>query len=276
MRDHRTLRVPYEVRESWTHALASGGHGLPLSELYKGAYWFQATALARGLGAELAVVSAGLGLVMAGQCRAPYSATFSPGHEDSVPEAGTADGRRRWWTALEGDAALQSVVAKAGLTIVVLPNRYLEVVTPDLLASRADQLLVFAATASSDLVAHLGPRLVRLESRMVRNLATNVGALAPAAARHLLIPTDAPWEPSRLQSAAKAMVSDAAPPLYPVRRRQTEDQVRNWLEALAATSALPASATAALRQFRDDGRAYEQKRFHRLYHAVVSDLAGAA
>ena len=269
MRAHRAGTSVAEIHRSWSSSLPAEGRR-PLRNLYKGSYWSHVTSLSDSLNARLLVVSAGLGLSRAEEVHAPYSATFSPGNEDSVPGAETPRGRRLWWNELGGSHALRTALASEQ-TIVVLPNRYLEVVAADLAASK-DRLLIFAASAPEA----LSSRVVTLESRMVRPLKTNVGALAPAAARHLLSSTPSPWAPSALRTAAKALVPSAAPPLYPVRERQTEEQVRDWLKTLAATSTLPSSATAALRLFRNDGRAFEQKRFHRLYHSVVSETAGAA
>ncbi len=263
------------VAKAWAGALAeSPGEALPIENLYKGAYWSAVLGLRKQMsGARLAVVSAGLGLVEGSASHASYSATFGSGHLDSVPGAENSKGRTDWWRLLGGSAALRARAREASPVIVVLPNRYLEVVADDLMAADRGQVVVFATSAPIRLTRGLGSRLIPLNSRMVRRLGTNVGALAPTAAQYLLSKAGGATDISRIHRLLGDLSSPNEAPLYPVRSRQTPAQVAEWLEAVIGSPAPPSSATAALRAFRASGRAFEQKHFHRLYREITE--AGA-
>src|SRR5437867_843027 len=93
--------------ERWIERLEDGSEEtLPAVDLYAGDHWsvarsLETVAVARGLEARVWIASAGYGLIpLRGLVRA-YSATFSPGHADSVAAesngsdpAGLAE--RRW------------------------------------------------------------------------------------------------------------------------------------------------------------------------------------
>ena len=259
-----------DVANEWSRALAAHpGEALHVEKLYKGAYWSAVLGLRNEVSANrLAVVSAGLGLIDGASSQAPYSATFGNGHDDSVPAAGTANGRAAWWRLLGGSQALRTAIYGADRVVVVLPNRYLDVVADDLIAGDRGQVVVFAASAPARLREHCGPRLVPLESRMVRRLGTNVGALAPRAASYLVTRAGGTTDIKGIHRFLSELSLAEEPPLYPVRARQSRDQVVAWLEAARRGPAPPSSATAALRRFRDSGLAFEQQRFHRLYRAT--------
>ncbi len=263
-----------EVCRSWQEGVA---HSTPVRlarELYKGAYWSQVLAMSEGLGANLGVVSAGFGYI-AEQTKIPcYSATFSAGHPDSVPNASTADGRRAWWRLLGGDGALGTALVDSETVVVVLPERYLRVVSADLLACPAANLLVFSTGCPPELAEHLAERWIRLDARMVRALGVNVSALAPAAAFRALSQVGGA-SAEKVAQIVETFVPAGAPPLYPKRRRQTPEQVEAWIRRRMQGLEPPTSASAALRLFRDEGLAFEQKRFHRLYRAIIEDLGRA-
>lgn len=239
-----------------------------LSHLYKGPYWSAALGLTElHPEAELFVVSAGLGLVSAGALHSAYSATFSSGHPDSVPGASTSEGRRSWWGLLNGSARLRRAVERSGRTLVVLPNRYLGVVADDLAAADRGQVIVFASSCPPALAELLGERLFRVRAPMVRELGSNVGALAPKAAAFAFPEPTTDLATARARFGQLDSVQDRA--LYPVRQKQSPEQVVEWLGVVLDGEEPPTSASAALRAFRASGRAFEQKRFHRLFHEVM-------
>ena len=108
---------------------------------------------------------------------------------------------------------------------------------------------------------------------MVRRLGTNVGALAPSAANYLLARAGGTADLAGIHRLRADLSSAEEPPLYPVRARQSPAQVVAWLETALKGPEPPGSATAALRRFRDSGRAFEQKRFHRLYREARESWA---
>lgn len=264
-----------DIAKEWARAIhAHPGEAVPVEGLYKGAYWSAVRGLCNELSADrLLVVSAGLGLIDGSSSHAPYSATFGNGHDDSVPGAATADGRANWWRSLGGSDALRGATLEADQVVVVLPNRYLEVVADDLVAGDRGHVVVFAASAPARLREHFGRRLVPLNSKMVRRLGTNVGALAPSAANYILARAGGTTDLAGIHRLLRDLSPVEEPPLYPVRARQSPAQVVGWLETALRGPEPPGSATAALRRFRDSGRAFEQKRFHRLYREARESWA---
>lgn len=265
------VSVP-QICRSWQEGVARSTAVRVVRDLYKGAYWAQVIALSEGLGARVGVVSAGFGYIT-DQAKVPcYSATFSAGHPDSVPGASTADGRRAWWRLLGGDEGLSAALAESNTVVAVLPERYLDVVSPDLLAVPAERLIVFSTGCPPELAKHLEDRWIRLDARMVRSLGTNVSALAPTAALRALSRVEAQESIGAVAKVVETFVAADAPPLYPKRQRQTPDQVEAWIRRSIKATEPPTSASAALRRFRDEGLAFEQKRFHQLYRELLEEI----
>jgi len=274
LRHHEAAGSPAAVADTWGAALREPARGARrLTDLYKGGYWSAALDLRDSLpGADLGVVSAGLGFVPAAAAHSPYSATFSSGHPDSVPGASQSSGRAEWWQLLGASDRLRAAIDSARQVLVVLPNRYLDVVADDLLGRDRGHVLVFASECPRPLSDRLGERLFRVRAPMVRRLGTNVSALAPKAAAFAL--AGGAGELGRVHRRLATLMADSEQPLYPSREKQTPDQVAAWLRAALASDEPPTSATAALRSFRGSGRAFEQKRFHRLFHQVVESTRG--
>lgn len=261
-----------DVLGAWQEAATAPAETTPIRRLYKGAYWSAVVALADAARGRVLVASAGLGLIDGDESAATYSATFAPGHADSVPGSDSVEGRRRWWELLGGAAELRAALAGADETVVVLPDRYLEVVADDLLATEPESLLVFAAGAPAALSDHLAARLIPLDARMVRPLGTNVGALSPSAARFAFDRLTSLRSAPAVGGAVRGLIDDDPPPLYPVRQRQTPQQVDQWIRLTLRGADPPGSPTAALRRFRDAGLAFEQKHFHRRFRAIVAEM----
>lgn len=260
------------VYRAWSAGVArSEAPTRPVVGLYKGAYWSAVLSLVGELGAELRVISAGFGLV-GGRTELPaYSATFASGHADSVPGAGSMTGRRDWWSLLGGPQQLVESMRRAdGETIVVLPGRYLGVVASDLLNCTPEKCWVLGMSCPKALQDHLGPCWIQLDARMVRPLKTNVSALVPAAALHISRAMTGAWSTRTVGERIAGLIEDDAKPLYPTRRRQSPEQVSSWLMTVLAGDDPPSSANAALRRFRGEGLAFEQKRFHRLFRSALA------
>lgn len=261
------------VFHSWHEAVAAASSRGRAVDVYKGAYWRAVQVLSEQIEASVLVASAGMGLISQVEIIPVYSATFVAGDHDSIPEAGTMEGRRAWWEMLGGASALEALELDEPL-VVVLPATYLRLVEPELttLAERfgEDRVVVFGPASGAR--GPLAGSWVSLDARMAWNLGTNVSALAPSVARHCLEATAGVLDHAAVRDAASSLVTDRKDPVYPKRARQTVDQVRAWLEAVLREQDAPTSASAALRRFRDSGRAFEQRAFHGVYHEVSASL----
>jgi hypothetical protein len=274
MRNHRNVGSATAVVRPWRRSTAREKLRTRARHLYKGAYWHAVQSLREQTRSTVYVVSAGFGLVSDEQELPTYSATFRPGHRDSVPGARTMQGRRAWWASLGGSNGLDALGLEREALLVVLPDVYLRIVEEDLarLVTRfgPEKVVIFGPRRRQHLQVALSEAWIGVESRMVRELGTNVSALAPAAAIRCAMAMGNEIDHDGCRAVMAQLVPDGAPALYPKRRRCDEDEVRQWLRMSLASPAPPSSATVALRAFRQQGMAFEQKRFHRLFHDVVA------
>src|SRR5215213_9118238 len=94
-----------ERHQVWRERLRLSGERRALTSLYAGEAWSRtshllAAASSAGFDPSLWVVSAGLGLVPATFEGPAYSATFTPGHADSV--GATSQESAHWWGHFAG------------------------------------------------------------------------------------------------------------------------------------------------------------------------------
>jgi hypothetical protein len=129
------------VASSWTGRLRAARRLVRADALYCGRNFAEAKAAARQLGADLYIVSAGLGLVRDAAKIPPYSATIGGGSQDNVlNRISNAKGEAAlagWWRALTrrspvGNALNTVVRQSSGLILIALPSAYLAMVAGDL------------------------------------------------------------------------------------------------------------------------------------------------
>jgi hypothetical protein len=299
--DRKRLPIPESLRlrsipgngrtraESWIRVVEGfeGSEDAPLRpalELYAGDHWrvvqsLQGAAEAREVDVRLWVLSAGYGLTRASDHIAPYAATFSPRHPDSVHDRGT------WWRVLtEWTRPLspgpRSLVALASAEshsplIVAASGDYLQAVEVDLLGaierlSSSDLVSIVSAVgacpeslspyllpSSARLQAQVGGARQSLSARILRLILDE--CVATGLRRSVLVP----W---------LATLVNAQPPLVSYDRSATSDaSIRDFIRReLAANDKV--THTRLLRKLRDSGRACEQKRFRDSFYEVRQEI----
>lgn len=254
---------------------------VPAEDLYAGEHWGIARNLptyATGFAsATLWVASAGWGLISASAKIRPYSATFSPGHVDSVPNG--RRGAREWWSAMGGwigpepgtPRSLAALVSEhpRDRVLLVLSQAYFAACSRDLFealekAASGSQVSIVAAglTADPDLASSQLPANARLQQR----LGGTRGSLNVRVAAHLLqigLIDHAAME-SRLQ---RLLAESPALPVYN-RRRITDAEIRAYIGCRRGQDA-NVSRADLLRGLREAGMACEQGRFAELFNAVI-------
>ena len=124
---------------AWKGSLAGAVHHESVSALYSGRAFSEVRAVRAALGADLYIVSAGLGLVHESDSAPNYDLTIA---DESSPLAGLlrmagvrpAD----WWRELGeagvGRGSLTSLIRGngCGLTLIAMPSGYLEMVAPEI------------------------------------------------------------------------------------------------------------------------------------------------
>lgn len=266
--------------------------------LYAGDHWAVAKSLEQIEGKRSAiqvwVISAGFGLVSLDTPIAPYSATFSTRHPDTVVLAGhaqtavrAATDKREWWNGLTGlgwtrerpislrDLALE--FPDCPMVLAASAN-YLHAVQDDLLAARdllvdPDQLAVFSAGTDelSGLTEHLVPCDARLQPlvggilrslnvRVLRKFLNSCGSRSTVGVRSAKRTLEA-W----LSTAPERPKYDRSP--------ASDDEIRQFVSR-AMQSQTGVSRTGLLQAFRRSGRACEQNRFKALFGEVEAARHG--
>ena len=267
------------VSADWLVRTQGATGRVPAHALYMGGGWSLAKKAQEAVaarGGDAKVVSAGLGLVDWSQRVPPYNMTFTSGNADTVPRGDTAEGRAEWWDAIGGSKKLQDAVLEGGhdLVIAALSDGYVDAVTPALarIAGRmgADRVIVLACGVSPFAKAQLGGAWVRLEAARMKHLGGTVGNAALVALNHVLttVPADEPLTASAIRACIDALPAPVA--LYPKRARLGTEHAVRWIHAALAAEGAPTSASGALRRYRGEGFALEQKAFHRLFDDILS------
>jgi len=277
----------------WLGRLATNGAPMQRArDLYAGDHWQVAQAIPvesapRNLAVRLWVCSAGYGLIRDTDLIRPYSATFSPGHADSVSvltPSGTADSvGAEWWSGLNrrerpsgvprGIVDLASAEPRVPI-VVVASESYITAMSSDLLEAAttlasSDLLSMVSIGATGKGLGQLQAHLLPADARFEAIVGGIRAALNARIARFLfrLLPQGA--SPSMgLLSGALARAATELPPLRRFEReRVSDDGVRQFIERERRSATT--SKTQLLRRFRESGAACEQGRFSSLFNEVT-------
>lgn len=266
----------------WTTALLRAPRGSIAEELYVGRAMVEAKSAARLLGADLFVVSAGLGLVHMSDLVPNYDLTVSSetGPLQSALEASRGS-IANWWSLLTSES-----VAKGSLSDLAeaVPNRhvllalsasYLRLVVEDL-ARIADtrNLRILTSTAG---VAEVPVRLracvlpydERLES--VEGYGGTRSDFPQRAMRHFVeVLGGHELSLRRARSAVVAALDGLQFRAIPTRKRKTDAQIARLIRQ--RWNACGGSSTRLHRYLRDEALvACEQSRFRSLWHEVKAE-----
>lgn len=266
---------PEEAAVKWQTALDSDPDKTTLAKLYKGGYWSSVISITTQTNLPFAgyVMSAGAGLRAFNEQAPAYAATFTSGKIDTVPGGKSLDGCIAWWTALGGRDRLRDLAKDhKGVIAVALPGIYLEVAIKDLLYLQEqigpEALTVFTANKSA--IQLLGASAVPLDYRMSAVLGSTASEVTVRSLRHVMkTATSVEHLSAKRANETLEPVREAAPDIfYPIRTKQTEEEVAKWIVESKLRDQPPTSASAALRLFRDEGFAFEQRRFGHLFKAI--------
>lgn len=261
--------------DSWRRRMAQAmDNHLPLTDLYRGESWTQLPRLVRaaeqaGFRPRLWVASAGLGLRPVDSTAAPYAATFSTGHADSVT-VGRAD-VASWWRQLGSLPGAVADPADLGRRVLwVLSESYGDALYADLFrtGTRGGELLLVGGSADITGITRLpADRALR---PVLGGTATGLNTRTAVAWLQRL---DGEPLTSRLaQKRWQDWVERVRQPERWDRRPQTDPQVLAFVRRLLRRDPR-LTKTRALRLLRDSGLACEQKRFGDLFASVQEGLA---
>lgn len=270
----------------WTNRLGSASLTVSALDLYTGNSWYVARDLRTGLNGacRLWALSAGFGLLGTDDDIAPYGATLTGGHADSVVRsddlACTSNVARRWWGALcdwpgpESERTAHRQIASVAaerpddLFVVCAGRSYVDAMVDDLVLTARrlavrERLIVFGSSECPD--GRLKDSWVQVPSRVRLVVGGAMNSLFVRVARRALVEaellhTDAP----AARAAVNRMAASVEQPVDVRRDRVSDDRIADWIAGeLYGDESL--SKTTALRKFRHAGWACEQNRFGRLF-----------
>ncbi|MFO0822565.1 MAG: hypothetical protein U0792_05495 [Gemmataceae bacterium] len=268
-----------QIAAEWISRLkVAVGETIPAADLYRGDHWVHARRAADRVtqfGGRAWVCSAGYGLIPISAKLHPYSATFTPGDRDTVPDP------TEWWEALagwEGPAPGQprriiELVASSPdrILLVAVSEPYLRALTPSLLAARSslktpDRLVIICVGAPEG--HQLADNILPCDARVQRHVG---GALTAVNARVVCgllqdIPA-AEWWPRSFRERLAAWLAGLRPQASRVGRRVPDEVVTTFIRERLAD--IPEASWSALhREFRDSGLACVDTRFARLFRSI--------
>ena len=269
----------------WVEALGAEQTRHRAVDLYKGVGWSASCDLVSAAGAqttsvvEARVISAGLGLLSLEELVPSYSATFVPGHPDSV-SSGTDPGldNRSWWAAVnkaqQRPAPLQQLADELDGLVVAASDRYVDAISDDLAAAldRAPIVIFSSGRPRDQRLCSVTPifdrRLREGPDPLVRANDQSLNQRVAAAAIRALGTDVVDVETT---SAFLAARMERPPPTRYARRAATDETVARFIERVLLVD--PAvSKSRLLRQWRDADRACEQRRFGRIFDEVRTRL----
>jgi hypothetical protein len=263
-----------------------------VADLYSGDHWANVRALESSYFAtEVWVCSAGYGLIHVDDRVAPYAATFSRSHPDSVaahlPESERLSAAQNWWKATASKWKTHFSDRPRSLTdlmaaypkrsfLVVASDNYMRAIADDLRdgvshLAESDQLSIVSAGVKS--LDGLDQNLVPCDARMQTTLGGARRSLNTRLAAKIIRESRKPPCATSLKKRYQKLLSEQ-PPLEKYNRQQlSNDEVKAFIRKQLRVS--PNSQhSPLLRLLRDADMACEQKRFANLYKEVVEALNG--
>ncbi len=283
--DTAARNLPYgsleDVVSEWKRRVASVSIATPAQNLYSGRAFSLSKVTADLLGAQLYVISAGLGFVRPDDLVAPYDLTVSPGSPDFVlshvsPPVSSA----AWWAQLVDDNIIHSSLrSNAGLILIALSSTYLEMVEP-ILEKLADdelkRLRIFTGSKKLPLTRRIATSVVPYDERLDGPESPFRGTKIDFASRalwHFAETVLLRYPRSSFSKQAKLVETSLGGYGTPKRgsgSRCSDPEIKNLLRQHWESA--NGSSTKLLRVFRDElSIACEQKRFSRLAAEVRNE-----
>lgn len=264
------------VATAWGRRLADAKPHILAGDLYAGRGFLEARRAAVHLNANLAVISAGLGLVEATTLAPSYSLTTAPRDADSVL-AKTRDTAAAWWDALQTVSPFSSSAPtrETGLILASLSASYLSMVAHEWSAwptERRSRLRIFSKECPSGAAEALASSWMPYDDRLDAagsGLAGTQGDFAQRALRHFAVTIGGSSDPAHDSTKVLSALDGLQPRTTPVRHRLTDDAILQLIDT--HWEAVEGRSGAMLRYLRSGlGFACEQSRFKNLFKQAAA------
>jgi len=283
------LISPNVLVNSWCNALneaISTSATVCADDLYKGGHWATAKAILNDYPVDLWVLSAGLGLLHHKDNVVPYKATFAVGYDESIPlysqEYLGKSFHRTWWKEITNRSIFKS---KHPTSIVELMKKnkkdyyiicgspdYINAIELDIingldyLGDAKKQLLIITSKKIND---RLNGYLFKTNQNMAQWLRCNMLMLNISVAKYI-VKEFTSKQLNNLNELSEMLVEGLKDlPEREVKKgiRRSSEEVKSFILKLMAQKP-GISATHALREFRESGNSFEEKRFRAEFKAL--------
>lgn len=263
------------VASAWASRISAAAATTRADALYGGRAFIEARRAARDSGGNLAIVSAGLGLIDGHASVPAYSLTTVPKDVDNVLSK-TAEMATDWWDALERLSPFQGQALKTeeGLILAALPASYLGMVADAWAqwpAERLARLRLFSKERPDILPTELRDAWMPYDDRLdaiAVDLQGTQTDFAQRAVRHFVTGIGGSASAKQDRDDVRAALEGLTARVVPMRTRSTDAEIVTTIEA--HWEAVDGRSHAMLRRLRDDlGLACEQHRFKELFRTVA-------
>jgi hypothetical protein len=261
-------------------------------DLYAGDHWVTVKGFESSFfELDIWICSAGYGLIHYTDKVAPYAATFSPRHPDSVsmnlvgdidslsPQKWWVGTSKRWKKQLKGRprtlTALMATYPKRS-TVVVASNNYMRAIADDLRTGvgqlrDSDQLVIVASGVKS--IESLDENLLPSDARFQSSVGGARRSLNTRLAAKVIRECAKPPRISELRKRYFKLLSNQPPLERYDREPMTDEEIRKFIKKQLHLD--PSSRhTRLLRTLREHNKACEQKRFAKLFNDVQERIDG--
>ncbi len=267
-----------EVASSWSLRVGGVPPEMRARDLYAGRGHVEALRTAEHVHGQLAIISAGLGLVDGDTSVPVYSLTTSSRDPDDV-RLKTASDRPAWWAAIQQVSPFPTVRPQHtdGLILAAVSSAYLDMIATEWSQWPSTQLLrlrLFSKAPPAGLAAKLLSAWMPYDDRLddvASGLAGTQGDFAQRAMRHFAT-TITSGSPDDDAAAVRAVLEPIPHRAKPVNQRLESSAIkvairRDWEIARGQSSIM-------LRHLRDTlGLACEQGRFKTLFNEVKAETS---
>ncbi|WP_336794009.1 hypothetical protein [Pantoea anthophila] len=275
---------------SWCNALnesISTSTTVCAADLYKGGHWATAKAILNNYPVDLWVLSAGLGLLHHKDKVIPYKATFAVGYDESIPlysqEYFGKTFHRTWWKEINNRSIFKS---KHPTSIVELMKKnkkdyyiicgspdYINAIELDVingleyLVDAKKQLLVIT---SKKINSRLNAYLFKTNQNIAQWLRCNMLMLNISVAKYIVNEFTSKRLNDLNELSQKLIEELNALPEREVKKgvRRSPEEVKSFILNIMEKKP-DISATHALREFRDSGNSFEEKRFRAEFKTLI-------
>jgi len=255
--------------------------------LYKGGHWSTARAILKQHPVDLWILSAGLGLLHYKDQVVPYKATFAVGYKESIPlysqEYVGKSFHRTWWKEITNKSffkfrhptSIKELMENNNKDFFIICGSpdYINAIELDVinglgyLVDAKKQLLIITSSKISD---RLTGYLFKTNKNMAQWLGCNMLMLNISMAKYIIKEFTSKTLDNLSELSLRLTDELKKLPEREVKKgiRRNPDEVRSFiLELIRQNPGL--SATNALREFRDSGNSFEEKRFRAEFKALM-------